>query len=329
MNAHEDEEGGRAFRGFHRRKRRLLVSAVAGGSAMGAGGLALRYRRDMKAARARLATVDRRVVPTEWGAVEYAERGSGEPVLVVHGIFQGCDGGLFITLDLCPDRRVIAPSRFGYLGSSMPPGATPAAQADALDALLDALGIGEIDVIGISAGTTSALQLALRHPARVKHLVVISGNLPGGRSAVVQPAWARMLYGDFPLWAIKVFAAHTMTYLAGVPKTYPLTGDDARFVSEFIDSIFPIASKVQGVIFDAFVSNADVNNCDLEAITVPTLLVHTKDDPLASYDAALRAAGRIPGARLVSLESGGHLIVGGAETVRNELAGFLAHRVAA
>lgn len=70
--------------------------------------------------------------------------------------------------------------RFGYPGSSMPPEATPAAQADALAALLDALGIGQIDVIGISAGTTSALQLALRHPERVSHLVVISGNLPGG-----------------------------------------------------------------------------------------------------------------------------------------------------
>ena len=290
---------------------------------MAAGGLTLKYRRDMKAARARVAAVDRRVVPTEWGAVEYAERGSGEPVLVIHGIFQGCDGGLFVAGDLCPDRRVIAPSRFGYLGSSMPPEATPAAQADALAALLGALGIREIDVIGISAGATSALQLALRHPERVKHLVVISGNLPGGRTAVVQPAWARIFYADLSMWALKVFAPHTMAYLAGVPKTYPLTGDDVRFVSEFIDSMFPIAWKIQGVVFDAFVSNADVNNCDLEAITVPTLLVHTKDDPLASYEAAPRAAGRIPGARLVSLESGGHLIVGQAERVRNELTGFL------
>jgi pimeloyl-ACP methyl ester carboxylesterase len=296
---------------------------------MAARGLALRYRRDMKAAYARLAAVDRRVVPTDWGVVEYAERGSGEPALVVHGIFQGCHGGLLSVRDLGPDRRVIAPSRFGYLGSSMPPEATPAAQADALAALLDALGIGQTDVLGVSAGATSALQLALRHPGKVKHLVVTSGNLPGGRTAVVQPAWARLLYGDLPMWMLKVFLPHTMAYLAGVPKAYPLTGDEARFVSEFIDSMFPIASKVRGVIFDAFVSNADVNNFELEAIRVPTLIVHAKDDPLASYDSAERAAGRIPSARLVSLESGGHLLVGQAETVQNELVGFLAHRVAA
>jgi pimeloyl-ACP methyl ester carboxylesterase len=160
-------------------------------------------------------------------------------------------------------------------------------------------------------------------------VVVISGNLPGGRTAVVQPAWARIMYGDLPMWALKVFAPHTMTYLAGVPRTYPLRGDDARFVSEFIDSMFPIAWKVEGVVFDAFVSNADVNRYDLEAISVPALLVHAKDDPLASYDSAVRAARRIPDARLVSLESGGHLMVGRAENFRNELARFFAHRVAA
>ena len=325
MNAHETDAEGPS----HARKRGVLLTTVAGGSAIAAGALSVRYRRDLHAARARLAAVDRRVVPTDWGAVEYAERGSGEPVLVVHGIFQGCDGGLSSGCDLCPDRRVIAPSRFGYLGSSMPPQATPAAQADALAVLLDVLGIDQIDVIGISAGTTSALQLALRHPQKVGHLVVISGNLPGGRTAVVQPGWARMLYGDLPMWALKVFAPRTMTYLAGVPRTYPMTGDDGRFVTEFIESMFPIAAKERGVIFDAFVSNADVNDCNLEEVAVPTLLVHTRDDPLASYDAATRAAERIPGARLVSLGSGGHLMLGRADDVRNELASFFSHRVAA
>src|SRR6266540_2279713 len=297
------------------------------GAAIAVFRLSLRYRRDLKAARSRLAEVDRRVVPTDWGAVEYAERGSGEPLLVLHGIFHGCDGGLLTVRDLCPDRRVIAPSRFGYLGSSLPAHATPADQADALAALLDTLGIGEIDVIGISAGATSALQLALRHPEKVKHLVVLVGNLPGSPTAVVQPSWGRLLDRQLPMWALKVFSPPTMARLAGVPKSFPMTGDDARFVTEFIDSLFPVAPRARGAIFDAFVSNADVNDYNLEAIRVPTLIVHTKDDPLASHDAAKRAAGRIPGARLVSLESGGHLMLGQTEIICNELAGFLADRV--
>jgi pimeloyl-ACP methyl ester carboxylesterase len=278
----------------------------------------------MTAARARLAAVKRHAISTKWGAVEYAERGYGDPVLVLHGIFHNCVGGLLSVRELFPDRRVVAPSRFGYLGSSMPPNATPAAQADALAALLDALAIDQIDVVGLSAGATSALQLALRHAGKLKHLVLLVGNLPGSPTAVVQPTWATLVNRQFPLWALRTFAPSTMARLAGVPAAFHMTAEDARFVAEFIDSLFPV--RPEGPTFDAFVSNADVANYELEAVRVPTLIVHTKDDPLASHEASRRAAERIRGARFVSLESGGHLMLGQAKTIRAELADFLADK---
>jgi pimeloyl-ACP methyl ester carboxylesterase len=302
-----------------------LVAALGAGVAIPAFGLVLRYRRDLSAARARLAAVERHVISTQWGAIEYAERGRGDPVLVVHGIFHNCVGGLLSVRDLLTDRRVIAPSRFGYLGSSMPPNATPAAQADAFAALLDALDIRQVDVIGLSAGATSALQLALRHPQKVKHLAVLVGNLPGSPTAVVQPSSVRRSNGQLPMWALKVFAPSTMARLvSAVPKGFAMTAEDARFVKDFIDSLFPVMPE--GYDFDVSVSNADVNDYNLEAIGVPTLIVHTKDDQLASHEASKRAAARIPGARFVSLESGGHLMLGQTEIVRNELADFFADR---
>ena len=302
-----------------------LLAGLAAGVAIPAYGVYLRYRRDMNAFRARLAAVDRHAIPTQWGTVEYAERGSGDPVLVVHGIFHHCAGGLLSVRDLFPGRRVIAPSRFGYLGSSMPPNATPAAQADAFAALLDALGIGEVDVVGLSAGATSALQLALRHPEKVKHLAVLVGNLPGSPTAIVQPSWAKRVYSQFVMWVLRTFAPSTMTRLvAAVPRGYAMSGDDARFVNEFIDSLFPMSPE--GVNFDLFVSNADVTSYNLEAIRVPTLIAHTIDDQLASHEASRRAAERIPGARFVSLESGGHLMLGQQQKGRDELADFLLDR---
>jgi hypothetical protein len=51
----------------------------------------------MNAARARVAAVDRHVISTRWGVVEYAELGSGDPVLVVHGIFDNCLGAVLFT----------------------------------------------------------------------------------------------------------------------------------------------------------------------------------------------------------------------------------------
>jgi pimeloyl-ACP methyl ester carboxylesterase len=302
-----------------------LVAALGAGLALPGLGLVFRYRRDMRAARAHLAAEDRHVISTPWGAVEYAERGSGAPVLVVHGVYQHCVSGLFSVRDLLLDRRVIAPSRFGYLGSSMPPNATPSVQADAFAALLDALDIRQIDVIGISAGATSALQLALRHPERVKHLAVLVGNLPGSPTAIVQPPWTKRVNRQFVMWALRTFAPSTTARLvAAVPKEFAMSGDDVRYVTEFIDSLFPMSSE--GYNFDLFVSNADVTSYHLEAVEVPTLIAHTRDDQLASHEASQRAAERIPGARFVSLESGGHFMLGQHEKNADKLAAFFAER---
>jgi len=82
----------------------------------------------------------------------------------------------------------------------------------------------------------------------------------------------------------------------------------------------------EGYNFDLYVSNAAVNSYTLEAIRVPTLIIHTKDDQLASHEASKRAAERIPGARFVSLESGGHLMLGQMKIVRDQLADFFAER---
>ena len=205
----------------------------------------------------------------------------------------------------------------------MPPNATPAAQADAFAALLDALEIGQIDVVALSAGATSALQLALRHPEKVKRLAVLVGNLPGSPTAIAQPSWTKRVNRQFVMWALRTFTPSTMARLvAAVPKAFAMSADDTRFVNEFIDSLFPVSPE--GLNFDLFVSNADVTSYNLAAINVPTLIAHTQDDQLASHAASQRAAERIPGARFVSLESGGHLMLGQQQQGRDELADFFA-----
>jgi pimeloyl-ACP methyl ester carboxylesterase len=120
-----------------------------------------------------------------------------------------------------------------------------------------------------------------------------------------------------------------MARLMGVPRRLALAPDEAAFVRETVDSLFPITPNLPGIIFDAFVSNADVNGYELEAITVPTVLVHARDDPLVGHEAAEDAAARIPGARLISLQSGGHLMLRQTGRLYAELSSFLADRDAA
>src|SRR3712207_2875230 len=68
--------------------------------------------------------------------------------------------------------RLIALSRFGYLHTPLPADSSPVTQADAHAALLDALKIQQVTIVGVSDGGPSALQFALRHPERVSALVL-------------------------------------------------------------------------------------------------------------------------------------------------------------
>jgi pimeloyl-ACP methyl ester carboxylesterase len=125
------------------------------------------------------------------------------------------------------------------------------------------------------------------------------------------------------MWTLRTFARPMFARLMGVPDGFPRDADQAHVVEELLDSIFPIGPRIDGAVFDAFVSNPDVVTYPLEDLRTPTLIVHATDDPLASYAAAVAASERIPHAVLVGLESGGHLQLGQSQRVHDEITAFL------
>ena len=151
--------------------RGLLLAAallVAAGGAVAAA-----YERDLRSDERRL-TGRSHVIQTSFGSLEYATAGQGPPLLMIHGTGGGFDQGLTFTEGLLPYRyTVVAPSRFGYLGSDFPSDPSSERQADALVELLDHLGIKKLPVAGGSAGALSAVQFALRHPDRTSALILI------------------------------------------------------------------------------------------------------------------------------------------------------------
>ena len=127
----------------------------------------IQFWRATSATRAELAAVSS-VVETSSGPMEYRAGGAGERVLLfVHGTPGGHDqGGAAGELAAANGWRFLAPSRPGYLRTPLATGRTPVEQADAYAALLDALDIRRVAILGVSGGGPSALEFAARHPER-------------------------------------------------------------------------------------------------------------------------------------------------------------------
>jgi pimeloyl-ACP methyl ester carboxylesterase len=223
----------------------------------------------------------------------------------------------------------IAPSRFGYLGTPLPDGASPATQADAYACLLDALGIEKAAILGTSAGATSAIQFALRHPDRCSALVLFSANAPGEAEVTLLPEpVARTLFrSDFAFWLMTAYFAPSMRSMMGVPEGFELTPEYEAEVDRVSRTVLPVNPRADGALFDMFISNPDINTgYPLEEIAVPVLIVNAKDDPLTLYENASDAAERIPGAKLVTIEDGGHMMLGHEKEIRSKIVGFLEKR---
>ena len=73
---------------------------------------------------------------------------AGETLLSVHGLYGGYDQALENVGSLSSRYRILAPSRFGYPGSSVKGEGTPREQAEAYVELLDLLGIERVFILG-------------------------------------------------------------------------------------------------------------------------------------------------------------------------------------
>ncbi len=116
---------------------------------------------------------------TYWGGNELAYsdigRGDGYPVLVQHGLIASIDDSDLFERLVGLGVRVISVARPGY-GASSPYALRSLAEwADVVGALVDALGLAQFDVLGISSGAPYAYAIGRRYPDRVRNLFILSG----------------------------------------------------------------------------------------------------------------------------------------------------------
>jgi len=110
-------------------------------------------------------------------SIYYETYGAGPPVLVLHGGLGSHEGMSYQIRALAQSHFVVAPDSRGH-GRSTDSDAplSYSVMSDDMSKLLDHLRIDRVDVVGWSDGGIIGLDLAMRHPERIRRLVAISAN---------------------------------------------------------------------------------------------------------------------------------------------------------
>lgn len=238
--------------------------------------------------------------------LHYERRGQGPPLLLIQGMgANGTHWGEPFLNALERDLELILYDHRG-IGRSAPlpggAGLTVAALAGDALGLLDALGIAEAHVLGISMGGMVAQEVALAAPERVRTLILGATTCGGTQSRATAPEVVQRL------------------------TTVALSRDRELMLRTGFEFVVSPRHAAQPAHFDAFVAAAKQYPASLpvllaqkgaadghdaysrlRALQVPTLVIHgTADELLASINGDL-VASLIPGARLELLEGVGHL----------------------
>lgn len=277
---------------------------------------AIRCSSAVKEGKERLLSYNAKSADLSYGKMTYVDEGNGEVILSVHGIFGGYDQAFDTCKDFVSDFRIIAPSRFGYTGSDICGKGTPAEQAAAYVELLDKLGIDKVYLLATSAGGSIAIRFALDYPERTKGLILYCSAMPFPEKPEKFAEYAgppEFLCNDYAMFLLSPFFE-------------PIMGME----SSTIYGMLPIGERKDGVVLDAGVTNPDMaRNFDdykIEEMQAPTLILHAKDDKLASFKDVENALGRFRNCTFVFFETGGHLMTGHSDEVKKAVYDFTGKR---
>lgn len=311
--------------------RRQWLLGAGGLAALGGGYGWSRYRFAMSAAQRRVSGQSS-LLATKFGTLEYAQSGTGAPVLMIHGTGGGFDQGLAFGAALRRrGHRIIAPSRFGYLRSSYPADPSLANQAEALIALLDHLGIERLPIIGGSAGALSAAALALRYPDRCSALVLlvpaanVTGEDPVEMSPVQRMAVGVLLGSDLAYWWALHLASDQMigTLLATDPRLMAgVSREERSRALGILNDMLPISARTRGMLNDARQAGHPAR-MDFSRLSMPVLVISAEDDRFGTAATSRRIAGTVKGAQSMILADGGHIWLGHDGIVADRVHRFL------
>lgn len=261
-----------------------------------------------------------RIVPTARGPVEISRYGPAAPVVVaVHGTPGGHDQVPVLFPSFPGDGfGLLCWSRPGYLRTPLEAGPAFEEQADLLAALLDATEVDTAAVFAFSGGGPVAVHFAARHPRRVWALVLesaASGPRSWPRPWLVHSSLGnRLLHLASGAWPVEVF-----TRLLWAESGLDAERSRARVAQALRDplraavlrgllaSASPPARRRAGLVNDALRLER-LGPLPLRDVSAPTLVVHGGLDADVPPEHGERSARSIPGAELLRVPDGLHLL---------------------
>ena len=241
---------------------------------------------------------------------------SDPPILLVMGLGasmlwwddgfcrQLADGGRFvIRYDHRDTGRSVTyePGQPGYDGDDL---------AEDIVGVLDAHGLLSAHLVGVSAGGALVQLVALRTPARVRSLVLISTSpvTPGDRGLPPPTEELGRFFATATVdWSDReAVVEHLVGYarvLAGRDRPFDQTAAEALVRHDLERACDPAALQNHDLIASA---GDDRPSGSLSSIAVPVLVIHGTADPLFPPDHGEVLAEEIPGATLLTLEGAGH-----------------------
>ncbi|WP_194903807.1 alpha/beta fold hydrolase [Catenulispora rubra] len=246
-----------------------------------------------------------RHVPVGPWSTRVLESGSGTPLILMHGTGGHLEAFTKNVPALAAEYRVIA---YDYPGH----GWTTTAGADLeiddyidhLIGLMDTLGVQRAHLSGESLGGWVAVKFAARYPDRVGRLVL---NTPGGTMAT--PEVMERIRALSQAAADDPSQERVRTRLEWLMADPGSVTDELVTIRREIYSRPGFAESMRHILClqDPEIRRRNlVTDDELAAVTAPTLVIWTSDDPSGPAKAGLDMAERIPSGEFRLIEDAGH-----------------------
>src|SRR5882672_1044424 len=162
----------------------------------------------------------------------YEVHGSGDPVVMLHGAFMAISGDWNDWInELSKTRKVIAVEMQGHgRTADINRDISPENLADDVSALLDYLKIPKADILGYSLGGGAAMQCAIRHPEKVRKVVIIS-------YAFRRDGWVKEVNDAFPKLTPEAFKG------SPIETEYKRLSPTPDKFADFVNHVKALASR--------------------------------------------------------------------------------------